>query len=106
MRVGRKWVPEPCDIHHTNGGNNHLETYGNCPWHHRGVPKCDLRAADMALIFGPSMAERPHEYRERYGSEADILASQKTMLLKSVEQLTEQNNGSRKRQDHQGHRLS
>ena len=82
----RKWIPEPCDIHHTEG-QNQAKTYGNCPWHHRGVRKMDLDMLEMQRIFGPSLARNPERYRARYGSESDILAIQNVMLVKSVEEL-------------------
>ena len=83
---GRKWVPEPCDIHHTQG-QNHLLTYGNCPWHHRGIRKNDLDMLEMQNAFGPSLARNPARYRARYGTEEQILAIQNRMLTKTVEQL-------------------
>ena len=86
---GRRWEPEPCDIHHTNGKDNHLETYGNCPWHHRGVPKNDARPSAMTITHGPSLAVNPGRYRARYGTEADLLSYQDVMLIKSVHELQE-----------------
>ena len=83
----RDWLPEPCDIHHTNGRNNHLETYGNCPWHHRGIRKNEFDYLEMKRVFGPSMVRSPREYRERYGTEQYLLSFQNAMLLQSVEQL-------------------
>lgn len=104
---GRAYVPEPCDIHHTNGGNDHMATYGNCPWHHRGVPKNDMRPSDMVHIFGPSLAISPRGYRIRYGSESELLALQDALLLKSLAALQEgQKHGTRTRQDDQTHRFS
>jgi len=82
----RVWLVEPCDIHHTEG-QNHSLTYGNCPWHHRGLRKIGVAEWIMVENFGPSMAKSPKAYRARYGSESDILAIQNKMLLKSVEQL-------------------
>jgi hypothetical protein len=82
----RKWVPEPCDIHHTDG-QDHSLTYGNCPWHHRGIRKNELDMLEMQRIFGPSLARNPARYRARYGDENAILAIQNRMLLKSVETL-------------------
>lgn len=83
---GRKWIPEPCDIHHVEQANkcgHHRLTYGNCPWHHRGVPKNDLLEDVMRANFGPSMAKEPKKYRARYGSEEDLLVYQANLLLKS-----------------------
>jgi len=83
---GRQWVPEPCDIHHTTS-QNHLKTYGNCPWHHRGVRKSEFDMLEMQNNFGPSLARNPARYRARYGSEGDLLAIQNAMLLKSPQDL-------------------
>lgn len=79
---GRKWVPEPGDVHHVMQ-KNHALTYINCPWHHRGVKKNYLSKATMDEIFGPSMALDPARYRARYGTEEDLLGFQSALLLKS-----------------------
>jgi hypothetical protein len=90
----RKWVPEPCDIHHADQ-DNWRHTYGNCPWHHRGVRKNNLSLYEMARVFGPSMALHPQKYRARYGTEDDLLAYQATLLLKSDSKLLEAIHGTR-----------
>lgn len=82
----RAWVPEPCDIHHTEK-QIHFLTYGNCPWHHRGIRKLELDMLEMLKTFGPSMARNPSAYHTRYGTEAEILAIQNRMLLKSVHEI-------------------
>lgn len=87
LRKRLSYEPEPCDIHHTSGGNNHLATYGNCPWHHRGVPKNDLTAKEMKAVFGPSMAINPKEYRQRYGCERTLLDLQNNLLKVQPENL-------------------
>lgn len=84
---GRKWIPEPCDIHHVQQANqcgHHRFTYGNCPWHHRGIPKNDLTDTQMRSIFGPSKAKEPKAYRARYGSEDDLLVYQERLLIQSL----------------------
>lgn len=80
---GRKWYVEPCDIHHTDS-QDHSKTYGNCPWHHRGVCKNELTATVMTGVFGPSMAYDPLRYRARYGTEDEMLVFQSRLLLKSA----------------------
>ncbi len=97
--TGREWVPQPCDMHHVIQ-DDHQMTYGNCPWHHRGVAHSWSNSWEMKLNFGPSMAIEPKKYRERYGSEAELLALQNKMLLQSVPSLMRVADGSRKRQDH------
>ncbi len=92
---GRKWVPEPADIHHCDQGStvgHHMNTYSNCPWHHRGVCKNDLPEFKMREIFGPSMAKEPCRYHSRYGSEVDLLGFQSALLLKSADGKGERKN--------------
>lgn len=87
IRRHREWQPEPCDIHHTAGGNNHLATYGNCPWHHRGIVKNDWPWKVMQDLFGPSMARSPREYRLRYGTEEYLVQLQNQLLGLQVWQI-------------------
>jgi len=81
---GRDYIPEPPDIHHTDGQNHDL-TYANCPWHHRGVRKNELDYLEMQVNFGPSLARNPERYRSRYGTESQILAFQEAMLREYCE---------------------
>lgn len=76
---GRKYIPEPGDMHHVEQGK-HSQTYSNCPWHHRGICKFMLAESRMRELFGPSMAKEPGRYRARYGDEADLLLYQQTMI--------------------------
>lgn len=76
---GREYVPEPPDIHHVDQDNPDA-TYANCPWHHRGIRKNELDYLEMQRHFGPSMARNPARYRERYGSEDELLACQTVMI--------------------------
>ncbi len=82
---GREWFVEPCDIHHVIQ-NDWSQTYGNCPWHHRGVCKNGLTTTIMNGVFGPSMAYDPLRYRSRYGTEAEMLVFQSRLLLKSADE--------------------
>lgn len=82
----RKYKVEPCDIHHVDQ-TSHMETYGNCPWHHRGVPKFGFDEFRCRNALGPSMAREPAGYKARYGSEVDLLAYQTAMLLKLPHEL-------------------
>lgn len=76
----RRWIPEPCDIHHV-AQDDWAQTYGNCPWHHRGIVKPLLTEADMLSNFGPSMAKEPGRYRARYGTEEELLGFQVKLLV-------------------------
>ena len=64
---------EPAEIHHVLNGqyrhaDEHRHTYPACAWHHRGVPPIDVY-----FDFGPSMAVAPRDYRDRYGSEEQLV---------------------------------
>jgi hypothetical protein len=63
------------DIHHLNvGGKAGQKRRGDaftiplCPWHHRGVGPCDVD------IYGPSLANQSRAFRERYGTDDELLA--------------------------------
>lgn len=54
----------PAEIHHINGGSNHLEAIGLCFFHHRqggNTPQYVSRHPNK------------HEFELRYGTEADLL---------------------------------
>jgi hypothetical protein len=70
----------PTEIHHLNeGGKAGQKRRGDeftiplGPWHHRGQPPGTLKARDMALMFGPSLARQSRAFRERYGSDDELL---------------------------------
>jgi len=66
-----------CEEHHIVQGMKrlgHKFTYGACPWHHRGQ-------TDIVKYYdGPSMAKDRRLYRERFGREHRILATQNFLL--------------------------
>jgi len=55
------------EVHHTlSGGKRTGDSYGNCLWHHRGLPdRDDLTRHDMMVLLGPPLA---------FGSKAYVLA--------------------------------
>ena len=55
-------------------------SYGNCSWHHRGIPWDGLQAPDMEKILGPSLRLAGKAYHERYGDEMDLLQTQDYLL--------------------------
>jgi hypothetical protein len=55
-------------------------SYGNCSWHHRGIPWDGLQAHDMEPRIGPSMRLNSKAYHDRYGSELDLLQVQDFVL--------------------------
>lgn len=73
-----------CDAHHVLSGARrigHAATLACCPWHHRGVKPydgmTDRQATDM---FGPSLAHGSKPFHAVYGSDADLLDLQETLL--------------------------
>jgi hypothetical protein len=70
----------PSDIHHLvdkgyrkhSGGNQ--ATIPLCPWHHRSVPVGDFTLFYMRSVRGPSMALESKAFKERYGSQRELLA--------------------------------
>lgn len=77
----------PAQIHHLtttgrHGGprRGHADTVGLCAWHHQGYPLDGLTASETALRLGPSLAHTPRAFRERYGRDEDLLASQQLAL--------------------------
>ena len=82
---GHRWVP--CEIHHTTVGGRHGQkrrgheyTVGLNPWSHRGVPFNGMTADQCRLLFGPSYALQPREFRELYPD--DLLLNTQDSLLK------------------------
>ena len=55
-------------------------SYGNCQWHHKGIPWADLQADEMTGRLGPSLRLNSKAYHERYGSELDLLRTQDYIL--------------------------
>ena len=76
---GRKYRPEPGDVHHVDQ-DDHSATYCSCPWHHRSVCKFGFTESRMREVYGPSMAKEPERYRARYGAESDMLGYQQRMI--------------------------
>ncbi len=68
------------EIHHLNkGGKAGQERRGDeftvplCKWHHQGQPPGALLAKDMAITHGPSLARQSRAFRERYGTDDELL---------------------------------
>jgi hypothetical protein len=65
----------PSDVHHLLSGGRrkgHQSTIPLCPWHHRGVGAMGLW--QTRALYGPSMATEPRAFRDRYGTQAELLA--------------------------------
>jgi hypothetical protein len=71
----------PAEIHHLNlGGKAGQARRGDeatiplSPWHHRGEPLPGYTATQMREQFGPSLARQSKAFRERYGTDDELLA--------------------------------
>lgn len=83
--VGRRYIVEPCDIHHVNQSarvGHHFDTVGLCPWHHRDVCKNDAPVSEMLYLFGPNMVRHRAEWVSRYGGNEKLLEVQAELLAK------------------------
>lgn len=70
-----------CDVHHLNSGGHagqvrrgNQSTIGLCPYHHRGIWRSEIKLQHMIDEYGPSLALTPRRFRERYGSDDELLA--------------------------------
>lgn len=70
-----------CDAHHTLSGGRrrgHSATLGLCPWHHRGVrPERFATDAKAIAALGPSLAGGSKPFRAVYGTDDDLMATQR-----------------------------
>lgn len=65
------------DVSHLLSGGRrrgHDATIGECPWHHRGVPPDGMSTGQAEQALGPSRARSPRRYRERFGTDDELLA--------------------------------
>lgn len=77
-----------CDYHHCLSGGKrrgHAYGYGNCQWHHVGIPWLTGKAKTERAILGPSLKLESKAYHERFGSEDELIAIQNTLLEKYKE---------------------
>lgn len=75
------WYGAP-DVHHLNLGEHAGQvrrgdeyTIGLCPWHHRGIGKF--------VDIGPSLAKEPVKFRQRFGSDDELLAKQNELIAEA-----------------------
>lgn len=83
--LGIGWLP--AEIHHfTIGGHHgqkrrgHEYSIGLNSWSHRGEPLQGWTAAECEARLGPSYARSPCAFRERFGSDDELLALQNQLL--------------------------
>lgn len=76
-------------VHHQNLGEHAGQkrlgdsfSVGLCEWHHDGVTSGGYCADEMTIKFGPSMKYQPVEFRERFGSDDDLLRRQNDLIEK------------------------
>lgn len=98
--------PISCEVHHLlDGGRRrgHSFTVGLCQWHHRGVvndlivseatrflggdKKAGLKCTvdGTTAFFGPSLYHDRKAFRERYGTDDELLAYQEELLAQAEE---------------------
>jgi hypothetical protein len=80
----------PGDIHHIVKGYRigHNATICLCPWHHRFVSPVGywrkLSIVTIKEMYGPSLADSPRGFHDRYGSDATLLYIQNEFLKRQV----------------------
>lgn len=79
------------DIHHLNlGGHAGQERRGDaytiplCLWHHRGIPAQVGNSKMARELLGPSLAKQSKAFRERYGTDDDLLAEVNSLIGASL----------------------
>lgn len=79
----------PAAVHHLNVGGHHGQkrrghdfTIALNDWSHQGRPLSEYGwdAEECRLVLGPSFAEEPNAFRERFGSDDELLAKQNELL--------------------------
>lgn len=78
----------PGDAHHLlEGGRrvSHSYTVILCPYHHRSIPPGNLNDKQAYERFGPSLAKRPREFKERFGDNVFLLELQNAAIEKYLE---------------------
>lgn len=72
--------PSRTEEHHLNtGGRAGQKRRGDdysiplCGWHHRGAISPGRTASWMAYFFGPSLARSSKRFRDRYGTDDELL---------------------------------
>jgi len=82
---GNQAVCGKTEAHHFKSGNKrigHQSTIALGQWHHQGIPLDGYTHGQMELIFGPSLARSPKSFRERYGTDGELLERTNDLLEK------------------------
>jgi len=72
-----------CDVHHVLSGGRRIgdhATVGMSPWHHRGMPWDGKTEGQMEDFLGPSMAKSPGKFKEKFGTQQELLEIQDYVL--------------------------
>lgn len=79
----------PTEEHHLNlGGKAGQKRRGekfSIPlgrWHHRGEPPGKLTVSQAAAVYGPSLAKASKKFRDRYGTDDELLQLTNERLAK------------------------
>lgn len=83
----KKGWASPCQAHHLNLSGNagqkqlgDLSVIGLCPWHHQGYPIRGMNQALCTKMIGPSLAHNSRAFRETFGSDEELLATQNRLI--------------------------
>ncbi len=73
---------EPQIHHFLSGGRRigHMATVPLCYWHHNGLPYDGIPSAWLLANVGPSFHKHTREFRARYGTDAELLATVNAMI--------------------------
>jgi hypothetical protein len=76
LRGETRLTGTPPDVHHETQGyrTGHNRTAFCCPYHHRGIVPAGESIQSMFDVMGPSLAIQPQQFRDRYGSDAYLIA--------------------------------
>lgn len=82
--------PFPTEVHHQNLGGKagqrrlgHMNSVPLCSWHHVGTVTPGVNSITMNALYGPSLARQSKRFRERYGTDDELLARVNALLNKS-----------------------
>ena len=75
---------QDADIHHILCGSHRIgneATIPLCEWHHRGIWQTRFKTKARAqTLLGPSLAENPRAFRERFGDDEALLAEVERLI--------------------------
>lgn len=81
------YLDVPVDVHHLVDRGDRAKSGGDaatlpiCPWHHRGVPPSGFTEDTARGYAGPSLALQKKRWKERYGTEREVLELTNMLLV-------------------------